>query len=253
MPNQQILNFMNQGAPPLISEQVKARNLAQAQGYADVNSTMAATEMQGMKNAAMRERSSVLKNFEGNTRSPEFARKMNAVDPKMLADMQNQAAKMDKAEREQMLEKFSEISRIAGMSDSPNKWQQSGFSVPFQERDNIMSKAMTMQQVLDYKEDEYDRSQPGGKGGKAWTMKAADSNSIKASINSLYKGVYGPTGGFNFSNKEKGREAAKISKRASEVYRQGQGQISHNEAAYQAMEEAYGPPKNKQDPLGLKQ
>ena len=220
MPNQQILNFMNQGAPPLISEQVDARNMAQAQGYADVNATMAATEMQNMRNQTMRERSSVLKNFEGNTRSTEFASQMGAIDPEMLANMQNQAAKMDKREREQILYQFSEIGKRAGMANTPELWKQAGFTVPFERREEIMAKAMTMQQVLDMKGE--GREGKGGVGGEAAKpLKATDERFITTKIANRYEGSkFDPITKeyISSSNSQFRNEIAEISSLAVEIY-----------------------------------
>ena len=221
MPNQQILNFMNQGAAPLISEQVDARNLAQAQGYADVNSSMAGTEMQRMKNDTFRERSNVLRNFEGNTRSPGFASQMGAVDPVMLADMQNQAAKMDKAERERMQEQFSEFGRVVMMADNPTAWQQSHITVPFERREEIMAKIMSVEQILGYKGGKYEKSPPGGAGEAAKPLKATDERFITTKIANRYEGSkFDPVTKeyVSSSNAQFRNEISEISSLAVEIY-----------------------------------
>ena len=152
MPNQQILNFMNQGAPPLISEQVNARDMAMAQGYADVNSSMANTEMQRMKNDSVREQNDILKNFEGRTNTPEFESKMGAVNPDMVMKMREQASKMDKAEREKLKERFEKVSAMAVMDNTQEAWKKRGWKEPFENREQIISMGMTLNQALDYKE-----------------------------------------------------------------------------------------------------
>jgi hypothetical protein len=256
-----VMNNQARVLGPSFRDQREDRNLDMVQGYAGVANSMAGTEMQRMKNDTMREKSSVLKNFEGRTDTPEFRDKMNTIDPDLVMKLQEKAASMDKAEREKMKEYFDKTAARVEMAKTREAWQQEGFNVPFEQRDRILGAALTYQQAFERtKEDNNMAGGGSGGGGKDWTMKAADSNSIKSSISSLYKGVYGPNGGFNFSNKEKGVEAAKITKRASTLYRQGRGQLSHNEAAYQAMEEAYGPPKtgnaggqgSSKDPLGLR-
>jgi hypothetical protein len=252
-----IMNNQSRVLGPSFRDQRENRNLDMAQGYAGVANTMAGTEMQRMKNDATREKSAVLKNFEGRTNTPEFKSKMNAVDPDTVTKMEEGIRKMDKAQREKTKEYMDQVAARAEMAKTPEAWQQEGFAVPFDQRDRILGATITYQQAYDRTQDANDRAGGGsGGGGKDWTMKSSDSNSIKSSISSLYKGVYGPAGGFNFSNKEKGVEAAKITSRASALYRQGKGQVSHNEASYQAMEEAYGPPKTDSaggNPMGLPQ
>ena len=253
MPIQSIMNAPMSFGPSL-SDQQEAKDMRRAQVASGVAGSMAGTEMQRMKNESFRKRGDVLSSFEGRTDTPEFNSAMMSADPGLAMKMQEGRSSQRKDYRERMNKHFESIAAKAEMDNTEDKWKARGWARPFSDRRRIISEGMSkLRQATDYNKGEYDKTQAAlGPEGSDWTMKAADSNSIKSSINSLYKGVYGPDGGFNFSDKEIGLRASKITKRASAIYRRGRGQVSHNEAAYQAMEEVYGEPKKSAGKSGIK-
>ena len=234
MPIQDIMNRPRSYGPSL-SQRGDARDLAMAKGYAGVAGSMADTEAQRMENKTTQERSRILKEFEGRHDTPEFASKIGTVDPDLLIKMQERTADMDEGQRKQLKEKFERIATMAEMDDSDQKWLDRGWTVPFAERERIISHGMTLQQAFDYKKEEYKRKT--GEGGEAWASKSADNSLIWRMVTSGYKGTYGPNKEFNFSNKAQHTEALKIAKNAAIIRRKAGGKLTPQEAVERATTE----------------
>ena len=158
MPLESIMNAPRNFGPS-ITERQDAIDMNMAKGYADTGNSLAEMEMRKMKNSASRQKQSILQNFEGRTDSPEFYAKMGTVDPALVAKMKESAAKLDKDKREQASKFMDQTAVRARMADTPEAWQQEGFSVPFEQRDRVLAQSMTFKQLLD--------SEGGGSEGTA--------------------------------------------------------------------------------------
>lgn len=254
MPLQDIMNAPTSFGPS-ISEQQQNRDLSMAQGYAGVADTMAGTEMNRMKMDTMRERSNILKNFEGRTDSPEFYSKMGSVDPDLVMKMKEKTASMDEKQRAMMKQRFEKIATMAEMDYTDIKWQERGWNQPFADRERIISHGMTLQQAFDYNKEEYDRSQGTGSGKPKGGMKAADENAIHSYTQDLFEGIYNPvSGGFMGFKKDTSRQqAAKIGAEASRIVANN-SEITLHEAVMKAAKSngvEIVPVDDAENPLGL--
>lgn len=85
-------------------------------------------------------------------------------------------------------------------------------------------------------EDSANRKARVGGDGKPWEMKASDSNTIGRSVGEFLGATYSPiTGTFSGLNREEAQQAITIKEEASRIFREGQGQISHEEATAAAV------------------
>jgi hypothetical protein len=76
------------------------------------------------------------------------------------------------------------------------------------------------------------------KADKAFQMKASDSNSIRAASAGIYGGTWDPqTGKVLGVSKDQTKNVAAISERASKVYRDAGGNMTHDEAVAKAARE----------------
>lgn len=83
------------------------------------------------------------------------------------------------------------------------------------------------------------RAAPGG--GKPWTMKSADSNTIFRQVVTAYGGLYDPmTGQITGLNKDQAAQAQALASRASQLYQEGEGNVDHATAVQRAMSEGGG-------------
>jgi hypothetical protein len=151
----------------------------------------------------------------------------------------------------------------ADMANTPEAWQQEGFSVPFEQRERVLAQALTYQQYLDRSKQENDQAGGSGKGSNRGGLKAADENAIHKYTQDMFKGIYNPaTGQFMGFKKDTSRQqAAKIGAEASRIVANNP-QITLHEAVMQASKDNgvdIVPVKGKnggkvsgKDPLGLR-
>jgi hypothetical protein len=211
MPNQQILNFMNQGAPPSLTQNMEARDLQLAGKAADVGGSLADMEMNQMKMDAMKQKQSLLQNFQG----PELNKRMMAQDPELAMKMEKHMADMDEGQRKQMEDRFAKLSTFALADDTPDKWKARKWKQPFDQREQIMSMGTKFTEMLSYQ-----RPPAGSKGGGgAGGLKAADENAMWKYTQGLFKGIYSPTTGqfMGFKKDTSREEAMKVSADASRL------------------------------------
>ncbi len=148
MPIASAMNLMGyQGEKPWI-QQNEERDLAMAQGKANLGQSLSDLEMQRMQTDALKERQGLLKSFEGRTDSPEFQKKMMSVDPDLVMRMSEHASKLDKRQQDMLKERFKKLAVRATLDDTEEKWNQTGWKQPFSDRNSIISMGATMDQAL---------------------------------------------------------------------------------------------------------
>jgi len=150
MPNQQILNAMNQGAPTLLSEQMAAEDMAMARGYAETMGSIADTQAQQFSNQQLSERSNILKEFEGRTDTPEFRSKMGTVDPQTAFDFQSQAMKLEESDRKALDDKFKVVGNLLLQLDTEEKFNNHPISqqMSWGQIPDVLSRALEASDIL---------------------------------------------------------------------------------------------------------
>ena len=161
MPDPTLMNFMQQKIDNPVSEQVRGQRSSAANDYTNMQSTLADIDMKQMQNDTAQKKKSLLENFQGKKDSPEFYDKMGSIDPDLVMKMQERAQKMDEGQREKAKEYFDKVGARAEMANTEELWAQTGFAVPFSQRDTILGSVLTFQQVMDKRKTENVTGQKG--------------------------------------------------------------------------------------------
>ena len=158
MPVDSIMNFMQQGAPPLLSEQIDDRNIRQGQGYSAIKNNMLMAEGKQMAIDKENEKDNLLKSFEGDFDSKEFYDEMMKVDPKMAITMREKLAKIGSEKATAATGKAVEMAKFAMQDNTEEAWNARGWPVPFEKRQDIITMGMTMQQAMSNESENYSRT-----------------------------------------------------------------------------------------------